>query len=84
MNYRQSRGWSRLTDAREERCLAWSDPMDELLQLKLTKNIILLQGAHADPCPLSKHQQWAREPQQWTTEMAWSDQSHFLVHHVDG
>lgn len=62
----------------------WLDPVDELLQLKLTKNVILLQGAHADLCPLSKHQRWAREPQQWTTEMAWSDQSHFLVHHVDG
>ncbi|KAK3533242.1 hypothetical protein QTP70_013655 [Hemibagrus guttatus] len=34
-----------------------------------------------------KHQQWAREHQNWTTEqwkkVAWSDESRFLLHHVD-
>ncbi|KAK3560178.1 hypothetical protein QTP86_034671 [Hemibagrus guttatus] len=33
-------------------------------------------------------QQWAREHQNWTTEqwkkVAWSDESHFLLHHMDG
>ncbi|KAK3536143.1 hypothetical protein QTP70_031330 [Hemibagrus guttatus] len=35
-----------------------------------------------------KRQQWAREHQNWTTEqwkkVAWSDESRFLLHHVDG
>ena len=35
-----------------------------------------------------KHLQWAREHQNWTTEQwkkeAWSDESHFLLHHMDG
>ena len=35
-----------------------------------------------------KCQQWAHEHQNWTTEqwkkVAWSDESHFLLHHVDG
>ncbi|KAK3523811.1 hypothetical protein QTP70_010172 [Hemibagrus guttatus] len=35
-----------------------------------------------------KRQQWAREHQNWTTEqwkkVVWSDESRFLLHHVDG
>ena len=40
------------------------------------------------PVHRRKHQQWAREHQNWTTEqwkkVAWSDESRFLLHHVDG
>ena len=35
-----------------------------------------------------EHQQWAHEHQNWTTEqwkkVVWSDESCFLLHHVDG
>jgi len=44
-------------------------------------------GAHADPFHHQKRQQWAREHVNWTTEqwkkVAWSDESCFLLHHVD-
>jgi len=40
------------------------------------------------PVHRRKRQQWAREHQNWTTEqwkkVAWSDESCFLLHHVDG
>ncbi|KAK3538082.1 hypothetical protein QTP70_028642 [Hemibagrus guttatus] len=40
------------------------------------------------PVHCRKHQQWAREGQNWTTEqwkkVAWSDELRFLLHHVDG
>ena len=40
------------------------------------------------PVHRRKRQQWAREHQNWTTEqwkkVAWSDESRFLLHHVDG
>jgi len=40
------------------------------------------------PVHCRKHQQWAREHQNWTTEqwkkVARSDESRFLLHHVDG
>ncbi|MCJ8732479.1 hypothetical protein PDJAM_G00211810 [Pangasius djambal] len=48
------------------------------------------QSAPADPCPQLKRIQWswAREHQNWTTEqwrkVAWSDESRFLLHHLDG
>ncbi|KAK3535233.1 hypothetical protein QTP70_005025 [Hemibagrus guttatus] len=39
------------------------------------------------PVHLRKCQQWAREYQNWTVEqwkkVTWSDESHFLLHHVD-
>jgi len=40
------------------------------------------------PVHRRKSQQWTREHQNWTTEqwkkLAWSDESRFLLHHVDG
>ncbi|ROL55318.1 Transposable element Tc1 transposase [Anabarilius grahami] len=40
------------------------------------------------PVHRQKHQQWSREHQNWTTEqwkkVAWSDETCFLLHHVDG
>lgn len=48
-------------------CLVWSNGW--VIAAQANKNE-LLQAARADLCPLSKHQQWAREPQQWTTEMS--------------
>lgn len=40
------------------------------------------------PVHCRKRLQWAREHQNWTTEqwkkVAWSDESRFLLHHVDG
>ena len=86
-----------------------SDPIEELLELKLMKKLMLVliercqntqsisvccvwgtgQGARADPCPPTKSaSNGAREHQNWTTEqwkkVARSDESRFLLHHVDG
>ena len=40
------------------------------------------------PVHRRKHQQWAREHQNWTTdqwkEVALSDESRFVLHHMDG
>ncbi|ROL51094.1 Transposable element Tc1 transposase [Anabarilius grahami] len=40
------------------------------------------------PVHRRKRQQWAREHPNWTTEqwkkVAWSDESRFLLHHLDG
>ena len=45
--------------------------------------VTMLTPVHRQKC-----QQWAREHQNWTTEqwkkVAWSDESRFLLHHVDG
>ncbi|KAK3560711.1 hypothetical protein QTP86_014737, partial [Hemibagrus guttatus] len=80
VNRRQGHGRSRLTDPRGERRLARVVRSNRWATVAQTAEEV---NAGSD----RKLQQWAREHQNWTTEqwkkVAWSDESCFLLHHVD-
>ncbi|KAK3525149.1 hypothetical protein QTP86_019533, partial [Hemibagrus guttatus] len=87
LGVQQSQGWVHYMIHQPDDVVhggSWALPflLQTLLFLHLLKKLMLVLIER------SKRQQWVHEHQNWTTEqwkkVAWSDESHFLLHHVDG
>lgn len=67
-----------------------SEDLNELDQGQTVtaRRLATSQGAHVDPCPPPKCQQWACEHYDWSTDelknVAWHDESCFISHQVGG